>query len=204
MRGCECTWNTVKSLTHTRAPLLKSAWFLGLGFSRGLQHGCALGPLVSFWFGRPGEVQCCLTSRILAGGLQMGIREGSCQPCNTSRPIRAGLWRDHVFNLIQDLSLSQFNSCLNRSSSGNRTWRNFTWICSGCAATWPACKAESCRTPRASLQPPAAPPSWPWAGWVSCQFPPSTLWWVAEEACSADVHLSPACQSRHVALWDLT
>lgn len=84
------------------------------------------------------------------------------------------------------MKTSHFNlnyprSSPNRSSNGSRIWRSFTWICSGCAATWPACKAGSCPTPRASSPPPAAPPSWPSAGWASCLSPLSTLWWAPRE-----------------------
>lgn len=73
-------------------------------------------------------------------------------------------------------NLSYPHSFQNRSSSGSRIWKSCTWTCSGRAATWPASKAGSCPTPRASLLPPAAPPSWPLAGWASCPFLLSMLW----------------------------
>lgn len=63
-----------------------------------------------------------------------------------------------------------------RSSSGSRTWRDSTWISSGCAATSQVCRAESCPTRRACSPLPAAPPKPPWDAWGFSQSPPFTHW----------------------------
>lgn len=77
----------------------------------------------------------------------------------------------------------KFRSCTKRvfffslrSSSGSRTWRDSTWISSGCAATSQVCRAESCPTRRACSPSPAAPPKPPWDAWGFSQSPPFTHW----------------------------
>lgn len=72
--------------------------------------------------------------------------------------------------------INEYSSFSSRSSSGNRTWRGSTWTSSGCAATLPVYKAESCPTQRACSPSPAAPPKPLWAAWGFSLSPPSMHW----------------------------
>lgn len=167
--------------------------------------------LLSLW---PSWWSAGLTQCVLADGLEMGwageANFNQATPTETNFPLKCvkgitfSIWPMKTSHLYWNPPCP----CLNRSSSGSRTWRNFTWTCSGCAAIWPACKAGSCLTLRVSWRLPAAPPSWPLAGWASCQSPLSTLWYVPEDGrfCGAQGGLRRLTFLRLVVIllcWDL-